>query len=159
MCIDDFSVSHRTRLRWWILGRQWLSFHRRFLSQWWSICTNDFGINHKIGLCWRILGQQWLSFHQWFLSLQWPVCAGWWQVMWLPSANRLICDYLCVRCWDRDWTFDRLGHPMRKTGRWFPPFSCIMLMFRNDLVMDDMLLSYRWMLNQLWNVDWFVDEC
>jgi hypothetical protein len=34
-----------------------------------------------------------------------------------------------------------------------------MLMFWNDLVMDDILFSCRWMLHQLWNVDWFVDKC
>jgi hypothetical protein len=32
-------------------------------------------------------------------------------------------------------------------------------MFWNDLVMDDMVLSCRWMLNRLWNVDRVVDEC
>ena len=51
------------------------------------------------------------------------------------------------------------GYPTGGAGWWFPPFSCIMLMFWNDLVMDDMLLSCRWMLKWLWNVDWFVDEC
>jgi hypothetical protein len=32
------------------------------------------------------------------------------------------------------------GHPTGRTGRWFPPFSCIMLMFWNDLLVDDILL-------------------
>jgi len=32
------------------------------------------------------------------------------------------------------------GHPMGGTGRSFPPFSCIMLMFWNNLFKDDILL-------------------
>jgi hypothetical protein len=27
------------------------------------------------------------------------------------------------------------GHPTGGMGRWFPPFSCMMFMFRNNLLM------------------------
>jgi hypothetical protein len=44
-------------------------------------------------------------------------------------------------------------------GRWFPPFSRMMLMLWNDLLMDDILLN-PW---QRWNddetFDWILDEC
>jgi hypothetical protein len=33
------------------------------------------------------------------------------------------------------------GHPTSGTSRWFPPFSCMMLMFWNELLMDDILLN------------------
>jgi hypothetical protein len=65
------------------------------------------------------------------------------------------------------------GHPTGETCWWFPPFSRIMLMFWNDLVMDDILLNPWWrmkqrwnvwlnswrMLKHLWNVDRILDEC
>ena len=51
------------------------------------------------------------------------------------------------------------GHSTGDTSSWFPPFSCIMLMLWNDLVMDDMLLSCWRMLNRLRDVDWVADEC
>ena len=83
----------------------------------------------------------------------------WWRVMWLQSATDwfVIIDILGGAT--RIGSSTKLGHPTRGTCKWFTSFSCIMLIFWNDLVMDDMLFSYRWMLNRLWNVDWFVDEC
>jgi len=44
------------------------------------------------------------------------------------------------------------GHPTGGTGRWFPPFSCMVLMFWNDLLMDDILLNPWWMMRRRWNV-------
>jgi len=77
------------------------------------------------------------------------------------------------RCCNQDWTFDRARTPTKGTCRWFPPFSRMMLMFWNDLLMDDILLNPWWrmkqwwnvwlnswrMLKQLWNVNRILDEC
>jgi hypothetical protein len=44
------------------------------------------------------------------------------------------------------------GHPAGGTGRWYPPFSRMMLMLWNDLLMDNILLNPWWMMKQRWNV-------
>jgi len=35
----------------------------------------------------------------------------------------------------------RQGQPAGGTGKWFPPFSCMMLLLWNDLLMDDISLN------------------
>jgi hypothetical protein len=85
----------------------------------------------------------------------------WWWVIWLPNANVLIMIIDMFRWCDQDWTCDRARTPAGGTGKWFPHFSCIMLMFWNDLLMDDMMkcwLNSWWMLKRWWNVDWILDE-
>jgi hypothetical protein len=92
------------------------------------------------------------------------------------------CDFRMQMCWfvTSDVLDDANGiehstgqrHPTGGTGRWFPPFSCITLMFWNNLFEDDIYycvvmnvkptikywLSCWQILNRLWNVDWVVDE-
>ena len=65
------------------------------------------------------------------------------------------------------------GQSTGGAGRWFPLFSCMMFMFWNDLLINDLLLNPCWMmkwrwsvwlnsgwlLKWLWNVDRVLDEC
>jgi hypothetical protein len=44
------------------------------------------------------------------------------------------------------------GQPICGAGRWFPPFSRMMLMLWNDLLMNDILLNPWWMMKRWWNV-------
>ena len=53
----------------------------------------------------------------------------------------------------------RQGHPTSGTCRWFPLFSSMMLMFWNDLLMDDILLNPWWTMKRWWNVwssSWWI---
>jgi len=91
-------------------------------------------------------------------------CADLWSLMCLGDVTE-------IGPTTRQW------HPTKGTGRWFPPFSCIMWMFWNNLFEDDillrcdeclnnyemliellMILSFWRIFNQLWNVNWVVDE-
>ena len=64
----------------------------------------------------------------------------WWRVMWLSNTNVsiVIIDVLGSTTGIRPSTGQ--GHPTRGIGRWFPHFSCITLMFQNNLFEDDILL-------------------
>jgi hypothetical protein len=98
---------------------------------------------------------------------------AWWRVVQLLNTNVLIYGYQCFKWCDWDQTFIKTRTPHGWKGRWFPHFSCMMLMFWNDLLMDDILLNpwwmmrqrwnvwlnFWWMLQRLWNVDWVLDEC
>jgi hypothetical protein len=51
------------------------------------------------------------------------------------------------------------GQPISGAGRWFPPFSCMMFMFWNDLLM---VIFYE-IFVEWWNddevFDWILDDC
>jgi hypothetical protein len=83
---------------------------------------------------------------------------------WDMSSDGL-CDYwiwmywfVAIDVWGGASGIEQ-GHPTGGIGRWFPPFSRMMFMFWNDLLM----MIYYWILDEWWNddevFDWILDNC
>jgi hypothetical protein len=63
------------------------------------------------------------------------LCDYWMQMYWFMTID-VVGGTTGIR------SVTEQGHPTGWAGRWFPPFSCIMLMFWNELFEDDILLHY-----------------
>jgi hypothetical protein len=79
--------------------------------------------------------------------------------MWFKDANILICgiDVLGGAAGIRPSSGQ--GQTTGGIGRWFPPFSRMMFMIWNDLLM----MIYYWILDEWWNddemFDWILNDC
>jgi len=79
--------------------------------------------------------------------------------MWFEDANILICGIDVLSGVAGIEPSSRQGQTAGGTARWFPPFSRMMFMILNDLLM----MIYYWILDEWWNndevFDWILDDC